>query len=63
MEYFTANFVASLLILSTLMMEPIRSSKTSVITRTTQRHCPEVGVLQQTDHLKMCRSSNIWEQQ
>jgi hypothetical protein len=42
----TVNVVPSSLILSTLMMEAIRSSEMSVLTRATQRHIPEDGTLQ-----------------
>jgi hypothetical protein len=41
----TANIVPSSLILVNLMMEAIRSSETSVITRATQRHIPEDSTL------------------
>jgi hypothetical protein len=41
----TANIVPSSLILVTLMMEAILSSKTSVLTRVTRRHIPEDGTL------------------
>jgi hypothetical protein len=41
----TANVVPSSSILSTPMMEAIRSSETSVLTRATQRHTPEDGIL------------------
>jgi hypothetical protein len=37
----TANVVPSSLIRVTLMMEAIRSTKTSVLTRSMQRHIPE----------------------
>jgi hypothetical protein len=40
----TAN-VPSSLILSTLIIEGIRSSETSVLTKATQRHTPEDGIL------------------
>jgi hypothetical protein len=38
----TANTVPSYLILSTLMMEAIRSSEPSVLTRTTRHHIPKM---------------------
>jgi hypothetical protein len=41
----TAN-VPSSLILSTLMMEVVRSSKTLVLTTATQNHIPEDDILQ-----------------
>jgi hypothetical protein len=41
----TANVVPSSLILVTLMMEAIRSSEPSVLTRATVSHTPEVGIL------------------
>jgi hypothetical protein len=40
-----ANVVVSSLILFALMMEAIRSSKTSVLTRAARRHIPVDGVL------------------
>jgi hypothetical protein len=41
---------------SSLMMEPIRSSETSVLTRATLRHSPEDGIL---DYHR-CRKSHVW---
>jgi hypothetical protein len=40
-----ANVVPSSLILSTLMMDAIRSSDMSVLTRGTRHHIPEDGIL------------------
>jgi hypothetical protein len=42
----TANVVPSSPILVTLMMEAIRSSETSALTRATRRHIPKDGILQ-----------------
>jgi hypothetical protein len=42
----TANVVPGSLILLTLMMEAIRSSETSVLTKSIQRHIPEYRILQ-----------------
>jgi hypothetical protein len=41
----TANIPPSSLILLTLMMETIRSTETSVLTRDTGHHIPEDGIL------------------
>jgi hypothetical protein len=52
----TANTVSSPLILSTLLMEAIRSSKKSALTRTTQRNTPEDGILH---HIYLLANENI----
>jgi hypothetical protein len=41
----SANVVPSSLILSTLTMDTIRSSETSVLTKATWRHDPQYGIL------------------
>jgi hypothetical protein len=48
----TANVAPSSLILVSLMMEAIRSSETSVLTRDARRHIPEDDILQ-------CRSYQV----
>jgi hypothetical protein len=40
----TANVVPSSLTLFTLMMEAIRASETTVLTRATKQHIPEDGI-------------------
>jgi hypothetical protein len=40
----TVNVVPSSLVLDTLMMQAIRSSETSVLTRAIRRHIPEDGM-------------------
>jgi hypothetical protein len=41
----TANVIPNSLLLVTLMMEALHSSKTSVLTRAAQRNIPENGIL------------------
>jgi hypothetical protein len=67
----TANVVPSSLILFNPMMEAIRSSETSVLTRPTRRHIPEDDILHshRRENLKFYLSSHFtyitkwWSQQ
>jgi hypothetical protein len=58
----TADVVTMSLILSTLIMEAIRSSETSVLTRATQRHIPEDGILHshRLENLKSYIALTVW---
>jgi hypothetical protein len=51
----TANVVLSSLILVTLMIEALRSSETSVITRATRRNIQEDGI-----HQSLFTSRSLW---
>jgi hypothetical protein len=48
----TVNVALSYLILVNLIMEGIRSSETSILTRATRRHIPEDGIL----HSHLCEN-------
>jgi hypothetical protein len=54
----TSNVVPSSPILSTLVIEAIRFSKTSVLTRTTQRHITEDDILHEEWCLLGCYA--VW---
>jgi hypothetical protein len=58
----TANVVPSSAILVTLMMEAIRSSETSILTRVIKRHIPNDGILhsdrRQTSNLTISAMAN-----
>jgi hypothetical protein len=47
----TANVVLRWPILVTLMMENVRPSETSILTRTTRRHIPEDCILRHPDQI------------
>jgi hypothetical protein len=55
----TTNFFPISLILVTLMMEAIRSSETSALTRAKQLHIPEEGILQLLARFELMKTANI----
>jgi hypothetical protein len=70
----TPNVVPTSLSVSTLMMEAIRSSETSVLTRTVRRHIPECDIDEEENSVRLplisarteptplykCRSLPLW---
>jgi hypothetical protein len=60
----TTNIVPSSTILVTLIMEALRSSETSVLTRATRRYIPKYGILhsRRRENLKSCIALTGWTQ-